>query len=158
MFTLWTVRLACVFYVLALAAWAANRPRTARVAWTAGMLFFLLHVVAAFSFHHHWSHEAAYRETARQTAELFGFDWGGGLYFNYVFTALWALDAAWMWIRPLSYGHRPRWIAAAIHGFLAFMFFNGAIVFGSSAVRWPSVAAIPVLAAIWLGSRHRAPA
>lgn len=32
---------------------------------------------------------ALYQETAQLTAEVFGVNWGGGLYFNYVFTAVW---------------------------------------------------------------------
>ena len=31
----------------------------------------MTHVAAAFHFRHYWSHDAAYEETARQTAELF---------------------------------------------------------------------------------------
>src|SRR5258707_4655980 len=90
--TVWSVRIAFLFYVVALAAWLTRRPAPAKYAWTAGFLFYLVHVLAAFSAYHHWSHDAAYRETARQTDELFGIDWGGGLYFNYVFTAVLAGD------------------------------------------------------------------
>lgn len=148
MLTLWTVRLACLFYFAALAAWITGRRGPARAAWTAGLLFYLLHVAAAFSFHHHWSHAAAYRETARQTAELFGFDWGGGIFFNYVFTAIWMADAAWLWLRPESYYRRARAVSAAMHGFLAFMVINGAIVFATAPMRWASLAACLLLIAL----------
>lgn len=147
--TLWTVRLACVCYAIAVAAWIRRRRGAARVAWTAGLGFYLLHVAAAFQFHHQWSHAAAYRETARQTQALFGFDWGGGLWFNYVFTAVWAVDAAWLWMAQETYYRRSRALAVAIHGFLAFMFVNGAIVFGSPAMRWVSLAAVAALFFAW---------
>ena len=52
----------------------------ARWAWTLGCVFFLVHVVCAFAYFHHWSHAEAYRETARQTAALTGWQWGGGIY------------------------------------------------------------------------------
>jgi hypothetical protein len=65
---------------------------------------------------------------ARQTAELFGVRWGGGLYVNYVFTAIWAADVAWVWWDEAGYRKRAKWVSAAVHGFLAFMFFNGAVV------------------------------
>ncbi len=155
MLTLWTVRLACLFYFAALAAWITGRRDRARAAWTAGLSFYLLHAAAAFSFHHHWSHAAAYRETARQTAELFGFDWGGGLYFNYVFTAVWMADAGWLWRRPHSYYGRARWISAAVHGFLAFMVVNGAIVFASAPMRWASIAACLLLIGLARKSAQR---
>jgi len=44
----------------------------ARWAWTAGCGFFVVHVVCAFAFFHVWSHDAAYRETARQTEGMTG--------------------------------------------------------------------------------------
>jgi hypothetical protein len=138
--TLWTVRLACVFYVAAiLFRW--------RWAWTAGLTAYLAHVAAAFTFHHQWSHQAAYRETARQTGELFGVPSGAGLYFNYLFTAVWLADVVWLWVRADSYRARPRWISIAVHSFMAFMFFNATIVFASGWTRWLAVAAAIALVA-----------
>src|SRR5437588_6620968 len=99
--TVWSVRIAFLLYVLALAAWLTRRPVAARYAWIAGFCFYVVHVAAAFSAFYHWSHVAAYRETARQTSDLFGIHWGGGLYFNYLFTAVWAGDVVWLWMnRP----------------------------------------------------------
>jgi hypothetical protein len=147
--TLWTVRAACVFYVCALALWIVRRPEPARVFWTVGWLCFLGHVAAAFAQHYRWSHQVAYAETARQTADLFGFRWGGGLYFNYAFTAVWTADVAWMWWRPAGYRSRPRWIGTAVYWFMAFMFFNGAVVFASGPIRWLGLGATAVLVLLW---------
>lgn len=147
--TLWSVRIAFLFYVLALTAWLTRRPTPAKYVWTAGFLFYVFHVLAAFSAFHHWSHDAAYRETARQTADLFGIRWGGGLYFNYVFTAVWAADVVWVWLNR----SRARWITATVHGFMGFMFFNGVVVFASGWTRWSGVIATVFL--VWLAFSTR---
>jgi hypothetical protein len=111
--TRWTVRVALTLYVLGLAlrlSAAGGRPRLdiARLFWTAGCLAFLLHTGCAFHFYHHWNHHAAYGATARRTAEVVGLNWGGGLYANYGFFALWTADACWWWCRPVGYLARAR--------------------------------------------------
>lgn len=156
--TVWSVRGALLLYVAALGLWlgAHNErgQRRARLAWTAGCLLYLAHVCAAFQYFHDWSHAAAYAETARQTTELFGIEWGGGLFFNYVFTLVWVADAIWWWRGVAEYAQRPRWVSAAIHVFLAFMFFNGAVVFASGFSRWVGAAAIPALLLLrWMSRR-----
>jgi len=156
-FTVWSVRAATLLYVAALAFWLATRSpagqRTARLAWTAGCLFYLAHVYGAFQYFHGWSHAAAHAETARQSAELFGVAWGGGLYFNYAFTIVWVADVIWCWRGMEHYERRPRWITVVVHTFLAFMFFNGTVVFASGVSRWLGVIAAPVLLFLWSRSR-----
>lgn len=156
-FTVWSVRAATLLYVTSLALRLAARgprgQRTARLAWTAGCLLYLAHVYGAFQYFHGWSHAAAYAETARQTAQLFGVDWGGGLYFNYAFTIVWVADVIWWWRASEQYGRRPRWVSTAIHAFLAFMFLNGAVVFASGFSRWLGVVATPALLWLWWRSR-----
>src|SRR5215475_9933608 len=93
----WSARIAFLLYAAALGAWLVEKPRAARLPWTCGLILYLAHVGAAFHFRYHWSHDAAFAETARQTAELFGIPAGAGLYCNYVFTAVWAFDAIWIW-------------------------------------------------------------
>ncbi|MBZ5603337.1 MAG: hypothetical protein LAO79_13635 [Acidobacteriia bacterium] len=135
-----------MLYVLSLALWMKRRDAGARLAWTAGCALYLAHVAAAFALRHHWSHAAAYQETARQTREVFGIDSGAGIYFNYAFTILWIADALWWWLAGLDrYRTRPRRVTVAVHLFFAFMFFNGAIVFGSPFMRWLGTAAILIL-------------
>jgi hypothetical protein len=126
--TIWTARIAAISYMFALLSIAQGFHKSARLFWTMGLLFYLVHVGLAFTYVYNWSHVVAYRETARQTTALFGVDWGGGLYLNYVFTALWFADCAWWWTAAGSYRSRPRWIAVAIHTFMAFMFLNATIV------------------------------
>ena len=147
--TLWTVRAACVLYVFALALWLTRKPRFTRLLWTLAFACYLGHVLSAFAFHYGWSHQAAYAETARQTAGLFKIQWGGGLYFNYLFTALWAADVLWMWWSQASYRSRPRWIGAAIHAFMAFMFFNATVVFATGWVRGLGLSSLLLLVLAW---------
>ena len=150
---LWSARAAFLLYVAALAAWLTERPRSARLAWTCGCLAYLGHVAAAFHFHHHWSHDAAYEETARRTGELFGVRSGAGLYCNYVFTVVWTFDVIWAWWSAETYRRRPRWIAGTVHFFMAFLFFNATVVFVSGWVRGLGLAATMAIAILWLRTR-----
>jgi hypothetical protein len=147
--TLWTIRVATLLYVVAMAGWLARWDRLSRVTWTVACAFYLAHVAAAFHFYHGWSHSAAYRETARQTAEVFGVNWGGGLYFNYAFTAIWVADVLWWWRGLTAYRLRARWITASIHLFFAFMFFNATVIFARGWTRWFGVFATTVLFGLW---------
>lgn len=155
--TRWTVRLSLGCYVVALAlllggrdSRRSRRDAIARGTWTLGCGLLLVHVAAAFHFFHDWRHADAYRETARQTEELLGWNWGGGLWFNYIFALLWAADAAWWhWAGDQRYRHRGRWIALPLHAYLAFIAFNATVVFETGATRWLSVAAMLGLAVLW---------
>ena len=95
----------------------------ARLVYSAGLAAYLVHVWCAFEFVYAWSHAVAYRETARQTLELFGVDWGGGLYLNYLFTILWCIDCAMWWARADRWKVRP-----FVQAFLVFMVVNGTVV------------------------------
>ena len=156
--TLWTIRLACVLYFAA--ALLPGLGRWWRAAWTAGFIAYLTHVAAAFAFHHGWSHDAAFSETARRTGELFGVESGAGLYFNYAFTAVWLADVVWLWRGSSgnngdTYRTRPRWISIAVHAFMAFMFFNATVVFASGWVRWLGAAATAILLLVHAPVRRR---
>src|SRR5262245_23179114 len=100
--TIW-LALGCAAAMAVEAMLCQQRPRDERLArwlWTLGCAAYLGHVLAAFHFYHHWSHAAASRETARQTTETIGITWAGGIYFNYLFTALWLADVVWWWANP----------------------------------------------------------
>jgi hypothetical protein len=105
-----------------------------RYAWACGALLLLVHIGCAFHFRHHWSHAAAFIETARQTRAQTGIDWGGGVYINYVFALVWLGDASWWSFAESAYAARPRALTVAIHAFLFFIVFNATVVFG----RWPA--------------------
>ncbi|MBI2688847.1 MAG: hypothetical protein HYX27_21295 [Acidobacteria bacterium] len=151
---LWTIRIAALLYSIALVQ--IIRGRDARVLWTAGCASYLAHVAAAFQWVYGWSHAIAVRETARQTRELFGLDWGVGIWFNYAFTLVWLGDVLWWWIAPESRERRADWIGKTIHGYMVWMFLNGAVVFPKGAVRWISAAVAVSLFVYWLTARRTA--
>ena len=139
--TRWPVRVALLFYAIALglrltASGRRGRLAVARLYWTAGFAAFVLHVAYAFHFFHGWSHRDAHAATARQTAEVVGWDWGGGVWANYLFAAVWLADAAWWWGGRERYEARPQWVEWAVQGFLGFIAFNAAVVFADGPVRW----------------------
>ncbi len=96
--------------------------------WTLGFLFFVAHVVAAFHFHHHWSHASALAETARQTRDMIGLEFGAGLYFNHLFTIVWAMDLAWIWFANAEVTLRYPWLRLTWIAYLIFIAFNGVAV------------------------------
>lgn len=155
--TRWTVRLALLLYAatLALRLLSPSRRRASRLLWTIGCVLFLAHVAAAFHYFHGWSHANAYRETARRTSELFGTDWGGGLYFNYLFTLAWAADVAWWWAKGIDApDRRRRWVGMTLHAFMFFMAFNATVIFERGATRWVAVAL--TVAVVALAARRAA--
>ncbi|MCH8192964.1 MAG: hypothetical protein IIA65_02970 [Planctomycetes bacterium] len=136
-----TVWLALAGYAVGTFAFSGSRQldrrdRVARRAWTLGCIGMLAHTACAFQFYHGWSHTAAYRDTARQTAELFGLHWGGGLYVNYALLAGWVLDCLWWWRGLEAYRRRPRRIVLCWNGFLLFIIFNATVVFETGLARW----------------------
>ena len=134
-----TVWLALSLYVAGeiAVAWRGREWRTAsRWLNTAGCAAFLAHVATAFHFYHHWSHAAAYADTARQTAEFSGWNWGGGLYINYAFALVWLGEVVWAWANPNSDRERPNWMTWTVRGFFLFMMLNGAVVFVRGGMKW----------------------
>jgi hypothetical protein len=148
-----TVWLALSLYVFSeamragLLGWRADR--WARWLSTLGAVVFAGHVAAAFHHYHDWSHAAAYAETARQTAEFSGRNWGRGLYLNYFFTLLWLADVAWWWVRPQSRAARSLWFERGGRVFFLFMIFNGAVVFVRNPMRWYGLIICLILVVCW---------
>lgn len=97
--------------------------RNARIFYTWGCAMCLLHIAVAYHVAHGWSQQAALEHVERAS----GF--GEGLYVNYLFAAVWILDATWACVSFESYVCRPRWLNWSIHGFMAFIVFNAAVVF-----------------------------
>jgi hypothetical protein len=132
----------------------------ARISWTIGCLSLLVHAVCAYHFYHNWSQAAAYRDTARQTAEVTGLDWGGGLFINYALIIGWVMDVIWWWRGLEAYRSRPRHLVAAWQGFLIFIVFNATVVFKTGPLRWIGLVLCLGLVFLWLlirlskASRH----
>lgn len=119
-----------------------------RAEWLAGWLMFLVHVAAAFHLAHGWSHTTAY-EHAEQTAGV-----GEGILVNYLFGLVWGADVVWLVGFPSSYARRPRWVGWAVHGFLTFVVFNAAVVYGTGFIRWVGVILFAVLGWYWSAGRR----
>jgi len=151
--TIWLSLLAWVA-----AEWARCTSRgmepPGRGAWTVGALAALGHAAAAFHFRHGWSQRAALSETARQTAALTGLDWGGGLYVNYLFLAVWTADACWWWLDPATFDRRPRPLDRAVRAYFLFMFVNGTVVFAKGPIRALGTAAALAVLAAWYRGRN----
>lgn len=134
--TLWLARASVVFYAAAVLIAVSGRTTTEqnfrrwRAMWSAACLLLIVHVLAAFHFEHGWSHSAALKHTAEQTARVTGIDWGGGLYFNYAFLVLWLVDAAMSWTVASTKPSRLRRITDLA---CIFMVFNATVMFGP---RW----------------------
>jgi hypothetical protein len=163
--TRWSIRIALLLCAAALglrlrsyrAADAEGIPqRTARLAclarllWTLAFASYLVHLAAAFSFYHAWSHRAAWQHTALRTNEVLGIDWGGGVWFNYLFTLAWAADVAWLWSRPAAGAKRPRWVICLWYAWFGAIVFFATVVFETGATRWVAVAILALLGAMAL--------
>ena len=156
----WTAWLAMAGLGASAAARLAGMPGQSggdsrrRLLWTAACVLLWIHVACAFQYAHHGSHAEAYAHTARQTEQVVGLDWGGGIYFNYLLMVLWAGDAAWWWLAPRSFRARPPIIGGIIRGFVAFMALNAAVVFVSGPLRWVALGVMLILG-VWAIRRRR---
>ena len=112
--------------------------RWVRRLWTMALIAMVGHAAAAMHFAHGWSHARAVEHTAKRTAELLGWEVGWGVYANYLVLLVWSVDAAATWRRPTS-TPLPRW-SKAVHTFVGFMIFQGAVVFATGPSRWLGVA------------------
>lgn len=138
---------AASFFLYVLALLLRSRTRgTARWLWTCAFLLMLIHVLLAFAKVHHWSHRDAYDDTARQTADMFGLAWGGGVFFNYALLLVWAVDVVRWWRDGFS---------RAAQAFLAFMWFNGTVVFGHGWIQWVGAAAFLLLGGMLWRARRK---
>jgi hypothetical protein len=148
--THWTIRLALLCMVARYGgalAWC-HRPwwfAASRAFWTLGCVFFLLHVASAFHFYHSWSHEHAFDTTAERTYGMLGVRFGEGIYFSYLFALLWTSDVAWQWLAPAAYRNQPAWRSGLLLTYMAFIAFNGAVVFEGGVTR---TVGIPVTIAL----------
>lgn len=106
------------------------------VLWATGAVLSLIHAWCAFAYFHESSHVVAFESTANKVEALFGFRFGYGIYFNYLFNLIWIVDAAWWITMPKTYQARNSTFDWTIDGFLLFIAINGAVVFA------PAVAGI----------------
>lgn len=158
--TRWTVRIALLCYALVLAGILRGDLESRRggillrYVWSFGCVTMLIHVACAFHFFHHWSQRDAYDHTAQTTNDVVGMNWGGGIYLNYLFTAIWAADASYWWYGLEGYRLRARALTIALHSFFVFMIFNATVVFETGATRWVAATLCVILILLWISSRN----
>jgi hypothetical protein len=138
-----TVRVALLFYLIAVVlmlrmdrlGWGAVTiaGKAARVCWTLGLLAYMIHLAMAMHYYHGWSHA----EAMRHVDEVSGF--GPGIFMSHLFTLLWTVDATWWWLAPDGYSIRSVWLGRVLHGFMAFIIFNGTVVYETGFIRWAGV-------------------
>jgi hypothetical protein len=81
---------------------------------------------------------------------LIGIEFGVGLYFNYLFMLVWAIDLIWIWLANSELADRYRWLRLTWIAYLIFIAFNGVAVFKDGWMRVGGIAAMTliILAAI----------
>jgi hypothetical protein len=146
---------------LSLLGWAASEwervrsamgsaaERSARLLFTFGGLFLVVHSIAAFHVRYGWSQQAALRDTAQQTLAVTAMAVGAGLFVNYAFVLVWLGEIFWWWRFPEGYRGRARALDLAARGLFFFMFANGAFVFVRGPLRWIGAAALLAVVAAW---------
>jgi hypothetical protein len=125
--------------------------------WTyaAGALLCAIHIAISMGVAHGWSHDAAIAATARQTMAVYGLDWGGGVYVNYAFVAVWLADA-WRWRRQPLREARPDALTWATRVFFLIVILNAAVIFASGPRRLAGAVLVAWLLWLWRPSA-RAP-
>jgi hypothetical protein len=143
--TRYTVRIALAWYFLATYRMLRRSDDgQSRAYWSFAWASYLVHLIIAFHFYHHWSHADA----VAHTEEVSGF--GPGIWFSHLFTALWTADVIYWWRRPAAYVSRARWITWTLHGYMAFIIFNATVIFETGVIRLAGAAMFLVLAAaLW---------
>jgi hypothetical protein len=147
--TRYTVRLALLYYAIAVALmlrlrpaeWVATegRGRFARWCWSLGWATYLVHLGMAFHFYHGWSHRNAVAHVEQVSR------FGPGIFFSHLFTLLWTLDVLWWRLRPDTYARRLSWIGWMLHGFMASIIFCATVIYEEGFIRWAGVVLFAVV-------------
>ena len=124
------------------------RP-AARILFLLGALTCVVHIVLTMSNVHGWSDAAAREATAAQTNAIYGIRWGGGVYVNYVFVAVWIADALQRLRAPASLARRSRALVWTLRAFYFVIIVNAAVIFATPGRRWMGMALCVLIAAAW---------
>jgi hypothetical protein len=133
-----------------------RRDRSSSWPWRvslAGAILCGVHMLVALGTRYGWSHRAAAAETARQTAAVYPVDSDVLIYVNYVFLAVWCLDALW-WrthrTRGAARGLITEWGLRALY---LLIIVNAAVVFARPSARMLGIALVAMLIWTWRPSR-----
>jgi hypothetical protein len=127
----------------------SRRLPAARLLFLLGALICVAHITLAMSNVHRWSHAAAIAATAAQTNAFYGVRWGGGVYVNYVFSAVWIADALQRLVAPASFARRSRALVWTLRAFYFVIIVNAAVIFAAPGRRWMGVVICVLIAVAW---------
>jgi hypothetical protein len=153
-----TVRVSLLYYAAAMGLVFAfgdrfkESPliRLMRLLWTLAWAGYVIHLATAFGYYHHWSHQDAFEHT-REVSGV-----GEGIYVSHFFTLIWTLDVLAWWLSPAARATRSPWIGRLLYAFMAFIVFNGTVVYETGMIRWAGVAMFVMFGvAYWFGRRRR---
>jgi len=115
----------------------------------AGAFLMVTHILISMSVAHAWSHASALAATAMQTNAVYGLNWGGGVYVNYLFITVWVAELAVWRLAPARYAARLSWLKWTLRAFYFVVIANAAIVFAGGWRRVLGVGLVAALLASW---------
>lgn len=139
-----TADVAVGWWAIAAGLLLKDRREQARAVWIWGCLAYVVHVAVAFDRAHSWSHAAA----MHHVEEASGF--GPGIFVSHAFGLLWLIDSLWWLFAWEHYERRSVALDRGLHGFFAFIVFNGTVVYEAGWIRWAGMAVFAVLACLWM--------
>lgn len=116
-----------------------------------GALLMLAHILISMSSVHGWSHASAIAATAIQTGAVYGLNWGGGMYVNYLFITVWLAELAVWRLAPARYAARSPGIKWTLRAFYFIVIANAAVVFAGG---WRRVLGAGLIAALLVAWRR----
>jgi hypothetical protein len=132
---------------------SVERGRVPRWTWqasAAGIMLCIVHMAIVMAARYSWNHEEAARSTAAQAASVYGVNWQGSLYVNYLFVLIWLSETVWSAVSPRSYCSRSAAVAWTARLFYLVIIFNAIVVFVRPEARPLGVALVAVLVGSWL--------
>ena len=125
----------------------ARLPGWVHAANAIGLALCVIHIALAMGSVHGWRQAAAIEATAIQTESVYGLRWGGGVFVNYLFVVVWALEAWWRTrTRAFADSRFARWL---LRTFYAVVVFNAAVVFARGSMRMAGLVLVVALVLAW---------
>lgn len=127
---------------------ASGNARTAVRLHTIGILLMTVHMAVSMGWVHDWSHTAAMAATAAQSKAVYGVDARAGLFVNYLFLIVWAIDAWHLRAKP-DHPRLGRTGLLVLRAFYLIVIVNAAVVFAADWRRWLGAAMAVGLVGAW---------
>jgi hypothetical protein len=145
-----TIWLALILFVAAEIATKYDRAgsRWPQRVSLAGALLCAVHILIALGVKYDWNHEAARRQTAVQTAAIYGVNVSAAIYTNYLFLMVWIADVSRRarWLRSPCNPTLTDW---GLRAFYLLIISNAAIIFARPPIRPLGVALVLLLVWAW---------